>query len=95
MSPIGKNLVIGKRFIKSLYGQQRSDPRLLWKIIVEMRSLAEKYLDSQLVSNIMNSISRNFITITYAVELFQDLETIALEEIIGTLKIWEDKLKDH
>ena len=77
-----------KEVILDYYGK-------LSKNIVEMRSLGEKYLDSQLVSNIMNSISRNFITITYAVELFQDLETIALEEIIGTLKIWEDKLKDH
>ena len=58
-----------------------------------MRNLGEKITKSKLVSKLLRLISERFNTITATDEKFQDLETIALEEFVGTLKIHEDKLK--
>ena len=60
--------------------------RQLSCIVIEMRNLGGKFT---------NSVSGKFDVITISIEKFQNIESIAFEEIICTLKILEDKLKDH
>ena len=62
-------------------------------VVNELRSLGEVITDAEVAAKLLRSISGKFNVITTSIEQFQDLETITLEEVIGTLKVHEDKLK--
>ena len=51
--------------------------------------------DSKIASKHFRSVSGNFDSITISIEQFQHLDTITLEDLIATLKMNEDKLKDR
>ena len=59
----------------------------------ELRSLREVITNKEVATKLLCFISGKFDTITTSIEQFQDLETIILEEVIGTLKVHEGKLK--
>ena len=62
-------------------------------VVNELRSLGEVITDAEVAAKLLRSVSSKFDAITTLIEQFQDLETITLEEVIGTLKVHEDKLK--
>ena len=62
-------------------------------VVNELRSLGEVITDAEVAAKLLRSVSGKFDAITTSIEQFQDLETITLEEVIGTLKVHEDKLK--
>ena len=62
-------------------------------VVNDLRSLGEVITDAEVAGKVLSSVFGKFNTITTLIEQFQDLETITLEEVIGTLKVHEDKLK--
>ena len=66
--------------------------RKLSCVVNELRSLGEVITDAEVAAKLLRSVSGKFDAITTSIEQFQDLETITLEEVIGTLKVHEDKL---
>ena len=67
--------------------------RKLSCVVNELRSLGEVITDTEVSAKLLRSVSSKFNAITTLIEQFQDLETFTLEEVIGTLKVHEDKLK--
>ena len=59
----------------------------------ELMSIGEVITDAEVAAKLLRSVYGKFDAITTSIEKFQDLETITLEEVIGTLKVHEDKLK--
>ena len=65
----------------------------LFCVMNELRSLGEVVTDAEVAAKLLCSVFGRFDAITTSIKQFQDLETITLEEVIGTLKVHEDKLK--
>ena len=64
-------------------------------IVVEIRGLGEKIADNEVSAKLLQSISRKFYSITSSIEEFYDVNSLTLDEVLGSLKIHEDKLKDR
>ena len=64
-------------------------------MINELRSFGEVISDVQVASKLLRSFSSKFDSIITSIEQFQHLDIISLEEVIGTLKVHKDKLKDQ
>ena len=62
-------------------------------MVYKLQSLEEVITNAELVAKLLQSASSKFDVITTSIEKFQDLETITLEDVIGTLKVQEDKFK--
>ena len=67
--------------------------RKLSCVVNKLRSLGEVITDAKVVTKLLRSVSRKFDAITTSIEKFWDLDTITLEEVMGTLKVHEDKIK--
>ena len=67
----------------------------LSRIVVEMRGLGEKIPDSEVAAKILRSVAEQFDSITSSIEQFQDVDNLTLDEVLGSLTIHEDKLKDR
>ena len=65
------------------------------RIVVEMRGLGEKIADSEVAEKLLRSVAGKFDSITSSIEKFQDVENLTLDEVLRSLKIHEDKLKDR
>ena len=63
-------------------------------VVNELRSLDEVITDVEVAAKLLRSLSGKFDAITTLVEQFHDLEVITLEEVIGTLKVHEDKREE-
>ena len=61
--------------------------------VTELRSLGELITDVEVTAKLQQSISSKFDAITTFIKKFRDREMITLEEVIGTLKVHEDKIK--
>ncbi|CAA6654616.1 unnamed protein product [Spirodela intermedia] len=64
-------------------------------IVVELRSLGENISESVVCAKVLRSVSGKFDSITTSIEQFQDLTAISLDDVVGTLKLHEDKLKEQ
>ncbi|CAA6662618.1 unnamed protein product [Spirodela intermedia] len=67
----------------------------LSRIMIELKSLGYKVSNVDLSAKLLRSVSSKFDSITTSIEQFQNLDTISIDEILITLKIYEDKLQDH
>ena len=68
--------------------------KISW-IVVEMRGLREKIADREVAAKLLRSVARKFDSITSLIEQFQDVDNLTVDEVLGSLKIHEDKLKDR
>ena len=66
----------------------------LSKVATQLRSLREKIDDGVLVAKLLRAAPRKFDAITSSIEKFGDIDSMSLEEAIGSLKIYEEKLRD-
>ena len=66
----------------------------LSRIVVEIRGLGEKITDSEVAAKLLQFVSGKFHSITNSIEQFEDINNLTLDEVLGSLKIHEDKLKD-
>lgn len=65
------------------------------RIVTQKRNLGEKIFECDVVSKLLHLVSSKFDSITSSIEQFQDLDSLTLEEIVGSLKVHEDKLKNR
>ena len=70
-------------------------PGKLSKVATQLRSLGEKIDDGVLVAKLLRAAPANFDAITSSIEQFGDMDSMSLEEAIGSLKIYEEKLQDR
>ena len=67
----------------------------LSKVATQLRSLGEKIDDGVLVAKLLRAAPEKFDAITSSIEKFGDMDSMSLEEAIGSLKIYEEKLRDR
>ena len=48
-----------------------------------------------IVRKFLNSVSKKYLPIVASIEQYSDLESMPLEEAVGRLKAYEDRLKSH
>ena len=65
----------------------------LTSIINKAASLGQTYEDSTLVRKLLNAVPDLFLQIFVSAEQYSDLDTISLDEAIGRLKTFEERLK--
>ena len=66
----------------------------LTRLVGHMQSLGEKIAEGIIVSNMLRAKPAKYNTITSSMEQCGDLDTMSLDEAIGSLKIHKDKLQD-
>ncbi|KAJ9542210.1 LOW QUALITY PROTEIN: hypothetical protein OSB04_028716 [Centaurea solstitialis] len=62
-------------------------------IINKAASLGQTYEDSTLVRKLLNAVPDRFLQIVTSIEQYSDLDTMSLDEAIGRLKTFEERLK--
>ena len=67
----------------------------LFKIATQLRRLEEKIDDGVLVSKLLRAARAKFDAIASSIEQFGDMDSMSLEEAIGSLKIYNEKLQDR
>ena len=67
----------------------------LTRLVAHMRSLGEKIVEGIIVCKLLRVTPEKYNPIMSSMEQFGDLDTMTLDEAIGSLKIHEDKLRDR
>ncbi|CAN6170551.1 unnamed protein product [Urochloa humidicola] len=62
-------------------------------LVGQVRGLGEKIEEPQVVKRLLRAISDKFVHIASAIEQFGDLKKMTLEEVIGSLKAHEERVK--
>ena len=65
------------------------------QVATQLRSLGEKIDDGVLVAKLLRAAPEKFDAITSSIEQFGDMDSMSLEEAIGSLKIYKEKLRDR
>ena len=65
----------------------------LTRLVANMRSLGEKIAEGIIVSKLLRATPAKYDPIMSSIEQFGDLDTMTLDEAIGSLRIHEDKLE--
>ncbi|XP_078444223.1 uncharacterized protein LOC144713503 [Wolffia australiana] len=69
--------------------------RKLSKVVTQLRTMGEKLEEGDVVAKLLRATLAKFDSITSSIEQFGEMESMTLEEAVGSLKIHEDKLKDR
>ena len=67
----------------------------LTRLVAHIRSLGEKIAEGIIVSKLLRATPEKYDPITSSMEQFGDLDSMTLDEAIGSLKIHEGKLRNH
>ncbi|XP_023739877.1 eukaryotic translation initiation factor 3 subunit C-like [Lactuca sativa] len=62
-------------------------------IVSTLRTLGDKVEESHVVKKLLRVVSPKFLQIASTLEQFGDLETMLVEEVIGRLKAYEERMK--
>ncbi|XP_074351841.1 uncharacterized protein LOC141690993 [Apium graveolens] len=62
-------------------------------LVTNIKALGETIDESYVVKKFLRSVPKKFLQITSAIEQFGDLENMTIEEVIGSLKAHEERLK--
>ncbi|KAF0903413.1 hypothetical protein E2562_027698 [Oryza meyeriana var. granulata] len=62
-------------------------------LVGEMQALGEKVEEKYVIKKLLRAVSDKFINIVTTIEFFGSMNTMTKEEIIGSLKAYEEKLK--
>lgn len=62
-------------------------------LVTNIRALGEEMKESYVVKRLLRSVPQRFLQITSTIEQFGDLETMSVEEAIGSLKAHEERIK--
>lgn len=60
-----------------------------------MRSMGENVEEGIVVAKLLRAILAKFDPITSSIGQFGDMNSMALKEVVGSLKIYEEKLRDR
>ncbi|XP_074347707.1 uncharacterized protein LOC141686579 [Apium graveolens] len=64
-------------------------------LVTNIRSLGETKNEAYVVKKLLRAIPSKFLQITSAIEQFGNLEEMSLEEVVGSLKAHEERLRGH
>jgi hypothetical protein len=64
-------------------------------IVSKFRELGETMEDKHMVRKIMHVTLKKYDQIIVAIEMFSDLNTLKIEELIGKLRVAEDRIIDN
>jgi hypothetical protein len=64
-------------------------------IVNKLRELGETMEDKRMVRKIMHVMLKKYDQIIVAIEMFSDLNTLKIEELIGKLRVAEDRIIDN
>ncbi|KAL4575933.1 hypothetical protein LXL04_012020 [Taraxacum kok-saghyz] len=67
----------------------------LGTIVEKFKSLGSCLDEEMAVRKFLNSVPHKYLPIVASIEQYSDLETMSLEEAVGRLKAYEDRLKIH
>ncbi|KAL4587218.1 hypothetical protein LXL04_000085 [Taraxacum kok-saghyz] len=67
----------------------------LGAIVEKFKSLGSCLDEEMAVRKFLNSVPMKYLPIVASIEQYSDLETMSLEEAVGMLKAYEDRLKIH
>ncbi|KAL4555842.1 hypothetical protein LXL04_038472 [Taraxacum kok-saghyz] len=67
----------------------------LGAIVEKFKSLGSCLDEEMAVRKFLNSVPHKYLPIVASIEQYSDLETMSLEEAVGRLKAYEDRLKIH
>ncbi|XP_074327749.1 uncharacterized protein LOC141665661 [Apium graveolens] len=61
-------------------------------LVSNIRALGEEMVESYVVKKVLRAMPMRFLQITSAIEQFGDLETMSVEELVGSLKAHDERL---
>lgn len=64
-------------------------------LVTNIRTLGEGIEEAYVVKKLLRNVPLKFLQITSAIEQFGNLETIKIEETVGSLKAHEERVKGH
>ncbi|KAF0932268.1 hypothetical protein E2562_009535 [Oryza meyeriana var. granulata] len=62
-------------------------------LVGEMQALGEKVEEKYVIKKLLQAVSDKFVNIVTTIEFFGSMNTMTKEEVIGSLKAYEEKLK--
>lgn len=62
-------------------------------LVTNIRALGESVADSYIVKKLLRSVHAKFLQIASTIEQFGDIETMTIEETVGSLKAHEERLR--
>ncbi|XP_074356618.1 uncharacterized protein LOC141696367 [Apium graveolens] len=62
-------------------------------LVTRIRALGEKVEETYVVKKLLRAVPSKFLQIASAIEQFGDLETMFVEEVVGSLKAHEERLR--
>lgn len=62
-------------------------------LVTNIRALGEKVEESYVVKKLLRAVPMKFLQIASAIEQFGNLETMSVEEVIGSLRAHEERLR--
>lgn len=62
-------------------------------LVTNIRDLGDEMEEAYVVKQVLRALPQNFLQITSAIEQFGDLEKMTIEEVIGSLKAHEERLR--
>ncbi|XP_074362800.1 uncharacterized protein LOC141703096, partial [Apium graveolens] len=63
------------------------------RIVTNIRALGEELSEAYTVKKFLRAVPAKFLHITSTLEQFGDLETMTMEEVVGSLKAYEERVK--
>lgn len=62
-------------------------------LVTNIRTLGDEMAEEYVVKKVLRAMPQKFLQITSAIEQFGDLKTMSIEEVIGSLKAHEERLR--
>ncbi|XP_074364213.1 uncharacterized protein LOC141705039, partial [Apium graveolens] len=62
-------------------------------LVINIRTLGDEMAEAYVVKKVLRAMPHKFLQITSAIEQFGDLEKMSIEEVIGSLKAHEERLR--
>lgn len=62
-------------------------------LVTNIRALGEKMEEAYVVKKLLRAVPSKFFQIAYAIEKFGNLEEMSVEEVVGSLKAHEERLR--
>ncbi|CAH9098259.1 unnamed protein product [Cuscuta epithymum] len=67
----------------------------LHKIATNIRTLGEKFEEACVVKKLLRAVPTKYLQIASTIEQFGDMETMTVEEAVGRLRCYEERIRGH
>nr|GFD42098.1 hypothetical protein [Tanacetum cinerariifolium] len=70
-------------------------PTKLSNVVSNIRALGDKIEETYVVKKLLRAVPFKFLQIASTIEQFGDLDHMSVEEVVGRLKMYEERIKGH